>query len=203
MRKVKTQKTVAALTQDQLEKILTLSKEKSARDHAMILLQYWHGLRVSELVGLKLSGLDRRQKVWSLNVARLKGSLRTEQFIGDAKGKPVWSERKALENYIENERGESASEYVFLSKKTGGPLDPAVWNRLFKSYVLLAGLPESLSHNHILKHSLARHLLAGGANLEQVRQSLGHSSLNSTAIYIRTTDQDADSARRKLMESLP
>jgi len=47
----------------------------------------------------------------------------------------------ALQHYINDVRGNPPSDYVFISKKTDGPLDPAVWNRLYKSYVLDAGLP--------------------------------------------------------------
>jgi len=199
----KSQKTVSALTPEQLAKVLTIAKEKSPRDHAMMLVQYFHGLRVSELVNLKLSDIDRRQKVWFVSVARLKGSLETRQNVWEVKGKPIWNEKAALQNYLENVRGNPASDYVFISKKTDGPLDPAVWNRLYKGYVLEAGLPVTLSHNHCLKHSRAKHLLAGGASLEHVRQGLGHSSLNSTAIYVTVSDQEADVAARNALKLLP
>jgi integrase/recombinase XerD len=199
----KTQKTVSALTPEQLAKVLALAKEKSARDHAMMLVQYFHGLRVSELVGLKLEDIDRRQRVWFIDVARRKGSLHTRQNVWEVKGKPVWNEHAALKNYIDLHRGNVASDYVFISKKTDGPLDPAVWNRLYKSYALDAGLPVTLSHNHCLKHSRAKHLLAAGASLEHVRQGLGHSSLNSTAIYVTVSDQEADVAARDVLKLLP
>ncbi len=199
----KTKKTVSALTPEQLAKVLALMKEKSARDHAMALVQYFHGLRVSELVGLKLEDIDRRQKVWFISVARLKGSLETRQNVWEVKGKPVWNEKAALQNYIENVRGNPPSDYVFISKKTDGALDPAVWNRLYKAYALEAGLPVTLSHNHCLKHSRAKHLLASGASLEHVRQGLGHSSLNSTAIYVQVSDQEADLAARDALKLLP
>lgn len=198
----KSQKTVSALSPEQLAKVLAIAKEKSPRDHAMMLAQYFHGLRVSELVNLKLSQIDRRAKVWFITVPRLKGSLETRQNVWEVKGKPVWNERAALQHYLDV-RGNPPSDYVFISKKTDGPLDPAVWNRLYKAYVLEAGLPVTLSHNHCLKHSRARHLLDGGASLEHVRQGLGHASLNSTAIYLQVSDSDSDIAARGVLKLLP
>jgi integrase/recombinase XerD len=196
-------KQIYALSPEQLAKVLRLAKEKSPRDHAMMLVQYFHGLRVSELVNLKLSDIDRRKSVWFVNLERLKGSLETRQNIWEVKGKPVWNEKAALQNYIENERGNPPSDYVFISKKTDGPLDPAVWNRLYKGYVLAAGLPVTLSHNHCLKHSRAKHLLLAGNSLEHVRQSLGHASLNSTAIYVSVSDQEASEAAKDALDLLP
>jgi len=195
-------KTVSSLTPEQLAKVLAIAKEHSARDHAMILMQYFHGLRVSELVNLKLSDIDRRQKVWFLDIQRLKGSLRTRQNIWEVKGKPIWNERLALKNYLDV-RGNPPSDFLFISKKTDGALDPAVWNRLYKGYALTAGLPVTLSHNHCLKHSRAKHLLLAGNSLEHVRQSLGHASLNSTAIYVTVSDQEAETAARDALGILP
>jgi integrase/recombinase XerD len=198
----KNSKTVSSLTPEQLAKVLTIAKERSARDHAMILMQYFHGLRVSELVNLKLSDIDRRQKVWFLTIQRRKGSLLTRQNIWEVKGKPIWSERLALKNYLDV-RGNPPSDALFISKKTDGALDPAVWNRLYKFYALAAGLPVTLSHNHCLKHSRAKHLLLAGNSLEHVRQSLGHASLNSTAIYVTVSDQEAETAARDALGILP
>jgi type 1 fimbriae regulatory protein FimB len=193
---------INALSPDELKGLLEIAA-KSPRDHAMILVQYFHGLRVSELVNLKLRDLDRTQKVWYLTVARLKNSLRTRQHIWEVKGKPLWNEKKVLADYLDNHRPKGPTEVIFVSKKHDGPLDPAVWNRLYKSYAKAAGLPKPLQHCHCLKHSRAKHLLAGGSDLDAVRQSLGHSSLNSTIIYTSTTDQEAEIAARSALELLP
>ncbi len=194
---------VAALTPEQLAKVLAVAKEKSARDHAMILVQYFHALRASELVGLKLADLDRRQKVWFLTVSRLKGSLKTRQNVWEVKGKPAWNELVVLRTYLESERGNPATEALFVSQKQDGPLDRSVWNRIFKEYAKAAGLPATLQHNHCLRHSRAKHLLEAKNSLDHVRQSLGHSSLNSTIIYTSTTDQEADVAARDALALLP
>src|SRR6267154_1566720 len=76
---------VSALSPEQLRGVLEIAAAKSPRDHAMVLVQYFHGLRASELINLKLEKpkdrelkpgegfIDRRQKVWFITIARLKG----------------------------------------------------------------------------------------------------------------------------------
>jgi site-specific recombinase XerD len=205
---------VSALTPEQLASILKLAAERSARDHAMILVQYFHGLRASELVSLKVSHfslknpgegyLDRRQKLWFLHVWRLKGSLETRQEVCEVKGKPHWNEKQALEKYIQEHRPKDVgTDLIFLSRKTDLALEREAWNRIFKAYAKEAGVPSNLQHNHCLKHSRAKHLLEAHSSLDHVRQSMGHSSLNSTILYTRTTDQDADIAARSALRLLP
>lgn len=196
---------ISVLSPEELKGVLILAADKSPRDHAMLLVQYFHALRASELVNLKLAQLDRRHEVWSLTVDRLKGSLETRQDIWTVKGKPVWNERRALENYLQNHRPKDApTDAIFLSTKYDGPLDRSVWNRIFKQYAQDAGLPANLQHNHCLKHSRAVHMLEAGNSIDQVRQSLGHVSLASSLIYLlNTTDQRAQQAARSVLAFLP
>src|SRR6267154_5924728 len=95
---------VSALSPEQMRGVLEIAAAKSPRDHAMLLVQYFHGLRASELVNLKLSNLERRQKTWAIKVERLKGSLETRQSVWEVKGKPLWNEKKVLADYFENHR---------------------------------------------------------------------------------------------------
>ena len=195
---------VSALSPEQMRGVLEIAAAKSPRDHAMLLVQYFHGLRASELVNLKLADMDRRQKVWAVTVERLKGSLETRQSVWEVKGKPLWNERKVLADYLENHRPKDApTDVVFVSSKRDGPLCREAWNRIFKAYAKEAGLPPNLQHNHCIRHSRAKHLLASGNSLDHVRQSLGHSSLNSAIIYTNTTDQEAELAARDALKLLP
>ena len=140
---------VSALSPDQLRGVLEIAAAKSPRDHAMLLVQYFHGLRASELVNLKLSDLDRRQRVWAVKVERLKGSLETRQSVWEVKGKPLWNERKVLADYLENHRPKDApTDVVFVSSKRDGPLCREAWNRIFKAYAKEAGLPANLQHSN-------------------------------------------------------
>jgi hypothetical protein len=76
----------------------------------------------------------------------------------------------------------------------------ALHNRAFGNIAEIAGLPVEKRHSHVLKHSLASHLVAGNANLALIRQALGHRSIGSTMAYVGTSDgQATESLQRDLM----
>jgi integrase/recombinase XerD len=147
------------------------------RDRAMLELLYATGCRVSEISGLKMRDLhlaDRYCRVWG------KGSKERLTPLGD-------SAIATLQAYLEHERPELAAgadrppEWVLLSR-TGKPLRrEAIWE-LVKKYAIRAGAPPTISP-HTLRHSFATHMLAGGADLRQVQELLGHASIATTQIY--------------------
>lgn len=83
-----------------------------------------------------------------------------------------------------------------------GKLSRIQFFRVFRTVGELAGLPVEKRHPHVLKHSLASHLVAGNANLALVRQALGHRSINSTMAYIGTSDAQAAEALQKALMGL-
>jgi type 1 fimbriae regulatory protein FimB len=184
------------LTPDELLVILKEARSHSARNWAMILLAYRHGLRASEVCALKLSDLDL--KASSLVIRRLKGSLHTVQPLYPHRGKPLLDEISALRIWL-RQRSADGSDYLFTSQK-GGKLDRSQFFRIFKTAAKVAGLPLDKRHPHVLKHSLASHLIAGNMNLALVRQCLGHKSISSTMRYIGVSDsQAAEAAQTALM----
>jgi site-specific recombinase XerD len=162
----------------------------------MILLAYRHGLRASEVCGLRLGDLD--MKDGNLSIQRLKGSLRTGQPLYEHRGQPLLDEFSALRSWLKV-RPDDGSDYFFTSQK-GGRLDRTQFFRIFQAVAESAGLPAEKRHPHVLKHSLASHLVAGNVNLALVKQALGHRSISSTMVYVGTTDaQAADAVRAALM----
>jgi site-specific recombinase XerD len=96
-------------------------------------------------------------------------------------------------------REEDGSDFLFTSQK-GGRLDRTQFFRIFRACAEAAGLPREKRHPHVLKHSLASHLVAGNVNLALVKQALGHRSINSTMQYVGTSDgQAAEAAQAALM----
>ena len=164
----------------------------------MILLAYRHGLRASEVCALKLSDLDL--KASSLVIRRLKGSLHTVQPLYPHRGQPLLDEVAALRAWV-RQRQADGSDYLFTSQK-GGKLDRTQFFRLFKTVATIAGLPFDKRHPHVLKHSLATHLIAGNLNLALVRQCLGHKSISSTMRYIGVSDSQAAEAAQTALMSL-
>jgi integrase/recombinase XerD len=107
-------------------------------------------------------------------------------------------EMSALRTWF-RERQSDGSDYLFTSQK-GGKLDRTQFFRLFQAVAETAGLTTEKRHPHVLKHSLASHLVAGNVNLALIRQALGHRSINSTMVYIGTSDgQAAEAAQAALM----
>jgi integrase len=176
--------------------VLRLAKERSVRDWAMVLLAYRHGLRASEVCGLRLRDID--VKSGSITISRLKGSMLTVQPLYAHRGQPLLDETVALRAWL-RDRGQDGSDFLFTSQK-GGRMCRSAFFRVFQSVSGAAGLASEKRHPHVLKHSLASHLVAGNVNLALVKQCLGHRSITSTMQYVGTSDgQAAEAAGAALM----
>jgi len=186
------------LSPQEMLDLLKAAKNRSTRDWAMILLAYRHGLRASEVCGLKLADMDL--KAGSISIRRLKGSLHTIQPLYQHRGQPLLDETAALRAWLRT-RPADGSDYLFTSQK-GGKLSRTQFFRNFQKVAEAAGLPFEKRHPHVLKHSLASHLVAGNANLALIRQALGHRSISSTMQYIGTTDQQAAEALQQALMGL-
>jgi len=184
------------LTPEETLAVLKAARDRATRDWEMILLAYRHGLRASEVCGLKLADIDL--KAGSISIRRLKGSLPTVQPLYQHRGQPLLDEMSALRAWLK-ERQSDGSDYLFRSQK-GGKLDRTQFFRLFRMIAETAALSPEKRHPHVLKHSLASHLVAGNVNLALIRQALGHRSINSTMQYIGTSDgQAAEAAQAAMM----
>ena len=149
------------------------------RDQAMLELLYATGLRVSELVGLKLG---------EVNVAA--GYLMTIGKGDKERLVPMGeSACKSVHRYLREARGEllkeGASNLLFLSRLGEGMTRQAFWN-IVKKRASQAGVRTGISP-HTLRHSFATHLLENGADLRSVQLMLGHADLSSTQIYTHVT----------------
>lgn len=145
------------------------------RDKAMFEVLYATGLRVSELVSLKVNNLNL-QSGYLISLG--KGSKERIVPIGE-------SAREKTEEYLTQIRpqllkGKSAHE-VFLNRFGKKMSRQGFW-KIIKKYALISGIKTNITP-HILRHSFATHLLAGGADLRSVQQMLGHSDISTTQIY--------------------
>lgn len=157
------------------------STPQGVRDATMFTLMYATGLRVSELVNLKMHDIDFER-----------GSLRT-RGKGD-KDRVVPIARRAMEcvdHYVEHARGhflkDPAEEGLLLTSR-GRTMTRVRFHQILKSYLPLAGLPRETSA-HTLRHSFATHLMEGGADLRVVQELLGHASLSTTEIYTHVSTE--------------
>jgi type 1 fimbriae regulatory protein FimB len=188
--------TMTFLSPEEVLAVLKAARSRSIRDWGMVLLAYRHGLRASEVCGLKLSDVNMKDQ--TIRVARLKGSMLTTQPLVPHRGQPLLDELATLRAWLKA-RPADGSDYLFTSQK-GGKLDRTQFFRVFRAVAEAAGLPSEKRHPHVLKHSLASHLVAGNVNLALIRQALGHRSITSTMQYVGTSDgQAAEAAQVALM----
>ena len=186
------------LNLDETLAILGTARSRSARDWAMILLTYRHGMRASEICALELNDVNVKDGL--LSIRRLKGSLHTTQPLYRHKGQPLLDEMTALRSWL-RERKSDGSPFLFLSQK-GGRLHRSQFFRVFRDCAVAAGLARAKCHPHVLKHSLASHLIAGNVNLALVRQCLGHKSISSTMRYVGVSDSQASQAAQAALMTL-
>jgi integrase/recombinase XerD len=177
------QRLPSVLTSREVDGLLASPATESAtdiRDRAMMELLYATGLRVSELVSLRVQNLN-------LGAGYLmtmgKGEKERVVPIGE-------SARQCIEQYLAVVRGEEGntadrSGFLFLSR-LGAPMSrQAFWN-IIKKRALQAGILKNISP-HTLRHSFATHLLENGADLRSVQMMLGHADLSTTQIYTHIT----------------
>jgi integrase/recombinase XerD len=163
------------------------SRFKSIRDRAMLMLLYSSGLRVSELVHLRVQDIDRARGV----VSPLgKGDKRRLVPIAP----PALS---ALDAYLalRAERVTGRCDVLFVARASKGMTRQAVWKTVRK-VAIACGIPRAISP-HKLRHSFATHLLAGGADLRSVQAMLGHADITTTEIYTHVAYDHVRAAHAK------
>ena len=162
------------LESNELLVLLKAAKARSNRDWALLLFTYRHGMRASEITGLKISDVD--MKCHTVTFQRVKGSMKSMQPLERLAGQPLLDERTALRLWLAER--EDNSDYLFTSQKGGKLSENGFW-RLFKVVMADAGLEGRSCHS--LKHTRASLMIEGGANALLMRQVLGHPS--STSIW--------------------
>jgi site-specific recombinase XerD len=175
------------LAQPELRALLHVITRK--RDRALFLVAYRHGLRASEVGMLQLDDLNLVQQ--RLTIQRLKGSL--------AGIHPLRADEiKAVKAYLRERKSHAPA--LFLSQR-GTPISRRQLDTLMKYYGGLADIPVSKRHFHVLKHSIATHLLDAGADLRFVQDWVGHASIKNTVIYAQLTSRRRDEEARKVFAS--
>jgi integrase/recombinase XerD len=164
-----------------IEEIVTIintpdsSKPKGVRDAAMIELIYAAGLRVSELIHVKIQDINLE-----MGFVRTFGKGSKERIV------PIGSEAKEkINNYITHARfillKNQLSKFLFVAR-AGKPMTRQGFWKLLKKYAMQAGISKKITP-HSFRHSFASHLLEGGADLRAVQMMLGHVDISTTQIY--------------------
>ena len=160
------------LTVEEIELLISSAGDirNSLRLRAMIELLYASGLRVSELCELPMSGILG-------NKLLIHGKGAKERLV------PMHDAAiHALNKWIDA-RGDTDSKYVFPSNGKTGHITRDGFFKILKKCAVLSGIDPNHVSPHVLRHSFASHLLAGGANLRAIQTMLGHEDISTTQIY--------------------
>jgi integrase/recombinase XerD len=157
-------------------KSIDLSKPEGHRNNTMIEILYSCGLRVSELVNLKISHLYLKEGIISII-----GKGNKQRLVPIAESTII-----LLRNYLENSRPLGNAypdfrDFVFLNNH-GKSLSRVYVFTFIKELAIKAGINKNISP-HTFRHSFATHLLENGADLRSIQQLLGHESITTTEIY--------------------
>ncbi len=164
---------------DEVERLLAAAP---LRDRALVALWYGAGLRVSEAVGLSLSGLHL-----DAGLIRVRGKGDKERIV------PLGTSAVAIiEAYLADDRPRRlkgrTSDFLFPGRGKTGALTRQAAFCVLRRLALAAGLPSQISP-HTLRHAFATHLVQGGADLRSVQTLLGHADLKTTEIYTHLDDR--------------
>jgi integrase/recombinase XerD len=171
------------LTRAQVETLMA-EASKDLRMSALLELLYATGLRVSELVSLKRSQLQRNpsQPMGYDLFLIVRGTGNKERLVPFTK--------RALEAVLAHaEHLHKSEKYVFPSNSAEGHLTRQRFGQLLKELAINAGIAPSILSPHTLRHSFATHLLSGGADLRVIQELLGHSDISTTQIYTHIADE--------------
>lgn len=166
----------------------------SLRDRCILEMLYSSGLRVSEVCELRINNIQ-----FDLDLIRFFGKGSKERII------PLtYYARKWLKKYLSesrkilSSRSKRSSNYVFLSNNGLSLTRMAIWLSV-KKYVNSAGVLKKISP-HTFRHSLATHLIDGGANLIEVQALLGHADISTTEIYTHLSREFVESEYMKAFQ---
>ena len=167
------------LSEAQVEALLEapdLESPQGLRDRAMLELLYATGLRVSELVGIRLFEISLND-----HVVRVIGKGSKERLVPMGAVAAEWISR-----YLATARGEilgaRTADAVFVTVRGGAMTRQMFWT-LIKKYALRVGIAAERISPHVLRHAFATHLLNHGADLRVVQLLLGHADISTTQVY--------------------
>ncbi|MFT5102133.1 MAG: integrase/recombinase XerD [Planctomycetaceae bacterium] len=174
-----------SLTETEVEKLLAAPNVKSTigfRDRTMLEVLYASGLRVSELVGLRIPDVNLRQ-----GVVRVMGKGSKERLVPLGEEAISWIQRYLVEARPDLLKKNLAEDAIFPSSQGKPMTRQTFWHRI-KAHAETAGIRRKISP-HTLRHAFATHLINHGADLRVVQLLLGHSDLSTTQIYTHIAQQ--------------
>jgi integrase/recombinase XerD len=168
------------LSEKQVEALLAapdVNTPRGLRDRALLEVVYATGLRVSELIGLKMFELSLTD-----GLVRVFGKGSKERLVPLGEVAVDWLKRWIEEGRPELLKGRN-SDYVFVTARKSAVMTRQMAWTLIKNHAVAAGIPRERISPHVMRHAFATHLLNHGADLRVVQMLLGHADISTTQVY--------------------
>jgi len=176
------------LTKEEVEAVSR--RVRSLRDRLMLALIYQHGLRRKEVGLIRMNDLLTDGTIW---ITRVKNGVSGPYQLHPATGE-----------LIEHYRLERCANSPYLlcgRQRRSAPLSPSLVYQVFRRYAAEAGLPEERQHVHVLRHSIAVHMMNAGLDVADVQDWLGHRRITSTLVYARITSKRRKESYARIIQS--
>jgi integrase/recombinase XerD len=165
--------------------------DAEVRDRALLEFWYATGCRVTEIATLKAANID-----WPGAVAKILGKGGRERLVPITREAVEWGKRYQAIRHEELRRHNlKETEVFFLTRRGEGFTRQGIW-KIVKQYALKAGITRNV-WPHMIRHSVATHVLQGGADLRSVQELLGHRSIATTEIYTHLDPENLKVMQRK------
>lgn len=180
---------VSLNTMESLLKAPSDNTAKGIRDKAMLQLLYVTGMRVSELINLKLEDVNLEMKY-----VILKNSKKNRVVPFDTRSKNI------LKKYLSDSREELASKEcsIFFVNCSGKEMTRQGFWKIIKGYAKELGINEDISP-HTFRHSFGVHLLENGANIRDIQKIMGHVDISSTNVYAKITEEKLKNIHNRII----
>jgi integrase len=181
---------LAHLSKDDVERFFDAIPHENTRDRLLFDVIYRYGLRRREAALIQLEHLSSG-RIW---ITRLKHGVSGEYPIHPRTRRLLWT-------YLA-ERGDDRLTYLFVTRQSdNSPMSPSTIYGLFRSYADAAKLPGDRRHPHVLRHSIAVHLMNAGWDVADVQDWLGHRDITSTMVYAAITSRRREARYEELLLS--
>lgn len=171
------------LTKEEISKLIDSIKNRKHK--LMVMFMYSSGLRLSELLNLKVGDLELDEKIgW---VRSGKGS----------KDRMLLLSNKLIDEMREYIQSKKESDYIFTGRKER--MTPRNVQKIIKRAIKIAGIEKDV-HPHSLRHSLGTHLLEDGVDIRKIQVLLGHANLSTTQIYTQVSNEELKKIKNPLDE---
>jgi len=180
---------IVYLSKEEVERFFAVIPSENVRDRLLFDAIYRYGLRRREATLIRVSDVAG-DRIW---ITRLKGSVSGEYPVHPVTRALLW-------RYLPTRA--SASPYLFVTRQSGGgTISASTIYALFRRYADATLIPRERQHPHVLRHSIATHLLNVGWDIADVQDWLGHAEIASTQVYAKVTNKRREAKYEEMLLS--